>query len=797
MAPQIFKILVLEDDPDLREMVVDVLEVQGYQVKAVSSGEEAVGLADSEAFDLFIADIRMEGMGGLKAIEQAQGMQSDLGSLVISGWASEEETLEAVRLQVGGYLKKPFSMADLIERVKFLLTQKAEQSRRDKDKQAMTAAVFWSLRALARLSDDAALLAPRGALSRVEMLARRLAEMNELRPTEVQEVEVGAAVAALLEMGNIETPEVVQQTGVLGTLFEVLRDFRGSLQDKPDLSLISQIGGLSVVAALRDPDEELPKTEKLVEQYPQRFSEQLLAQYESVAEQPQGLSPKPGTEVMTGLHDPQRLRRSLLSLARTMEGAKDYKSASAAYEKLLERASNSFEATSACLGLARMALSMGDRERAAHWALEAPRRAKPAGPSAFGQAALGCGLLLQQIEHSQAQASLGAAVKYLTRVGLVGSAAIARIALEDHAELDKTLEILGSPTQWDQVSKSATHLLPRILQGWRDEEPWFKIERLVLAFADSLKQMGAQLSTEAKLNLIAILEKHREQASVPLLETLSESDDPKVRARASSLLSEKGESSSNPFIKIHSLGIFEVFLGSERVDDQMWRTQKTKYLPAYLLTRFGKPFRAEEIAELFWPESRTRADQNLWAATSAARRVLKPGDYILREGDNLSFDWETPYWHDYEELSKALEQLEKTSFEDQPESYGRLCQKVSQLYTGPYLDGCFMDWAIRIRGQLEFTVSDTLVKGAHSFLRRKLYSEALEMADRSLEVDPLRGEAFLMKMRAHLGLGQPELTISCFERAEAMLKREFDLEPPMTMVEILTRAKHGLPDPGT
>lgn len=796
MAHSVFKILVLEDDPDLREMVVDVLEEQGYLVKAVSSGEQAVGLADSEAFDLFIADIRMEGMGGLKAIEQAQGRQSDLGSLVISGWASEEETLEAVRLQVGGYLKKPFSMADLIERVKLLLTQKSEQSRREKDKRALKIAVFWSLQTLARLSDEAALLAPRGALQRVEMVARKLAEMNGLRPTEVQEVEVGSAVAALLEMGDIEAPGPVEQAGVMDALFQVLRGFRGSLQERPDLSLVSQIGGLAVVAALRDPDEELPSVEELVRQYPQRFSEQLLSQYEELAKHPHTPSTGLGTEVMTGLHDPQRIRRSLLSLARAMEGIKDFKSASAAYEKLLDRASTSFEATSACLGLARVALLMGDKERASQWALEAPRRAKPAGPSAFGQAALGCGLLLQQIQHPQAQASLGAAVKYLTRVGLVGSAAIARIALEDHENLDQTLEILGSPTQWDQVSKSATHLLPRLLQHWKDEAPWPRIERLILAFADSLKEMEKSLSVDSKLNLIAILEKHKKQASVPLLETLSESGDPKVRARASALLSDKGASSTNPFIKIHSLGIFEVFLGPDRIDDQKWRTQKTKYLPAYLLTRFGKPFRAEEIAELFWPESRAKADQNLWAATSAARRVMKPGDYILREGETLSFDWDTPYWHDYEELSKTLEQLEKTSFEEQPEIYGRLSQKVSQLYTGPYLDGCFMDWAVRIRGQLEFTVSDTLVKGAHSFLRRQLYSEALEMADRALEVDPLRGEAFLMKMRSHLGLGQPELTIGCFEKAESMLKREFGLEPPMTMVEILTRAKHGLPDPG-
>lgn len=796
MAPSVFKILVLEDDPDLRDMVVDVLEEQGYQVKAVSSGEEAVGLADSEAFDLFIADIRMEGMGGLKAIEKAQDRQSDLGSLVISGWASEEETLEAVRLQVGGYLKKPFSMADLIERVKFLLTQKSEQSRREKEKLALETAVFWSMQTLAHLSDEAALVAPRGALSRVEGLAARLAEMNGLRPSEIHEVEVGSSVAALLEIGDIQAPGIVERTGVMGTLFQVLRGFRGSLQDKPDLSIVSQIGGLAVVAALRDPEEELPSVEKLTAQYPHRFSEQLLSQYASLGEQPLELTRGRSPEVMVGLHDPQRIRRSLLSLARAMEGIKDFRSATVAYRKLLERASTSFEATSACLGLARVALMTGDKEQAAYWALEAPRLAKSAGPGAFGQAALGCGLLLQQMDHPQAKASLGAANKYLSRCGLVGSAAIARIVLEDYADLEETLEILGDPTQWDQVSKSSSHLLPKLLQHWKDESPWPRIERLILAFADTLKELVPELESRSRLNLMSILEKNKERASVSLLERLAQSDEPKVRARASGLLDEKGQNQSNPFLKVHSLGFFELFVGSERVDDQKWRTQKTKYLVAYLLTRFGKPFRAEELAELFWPESLTKADQNLWAATSAARRVMKPGEYILREGETLSFDWETPYWHDFEEVSKALEQLEKVSMEEQPELFGKLSQKVSQLYTGPYLDGCFMDWAVRMRGQLEFSVSDTLVKGAHSFLRRQLYSEALEMSDRALEVDPLRGEAFLMKMRSHLGLGQPELTISCYERAEAMLKREFGLEPPMNMVEILTRAKHGLCDPG-
>jgi two-component SAPR family response regulator len=796
MEQTVFKILVLEDDPDLREMLEDVLQEQGYEVHAVASGEQAVGLANAEAFDLFIADIRMEGMGGLKAIEQAQDQQSDLGSLVISGWASEEETLEAVRLQVGGYLKKPFSMADLIERVKKLLSQRAEQIRREQEKRVLQSTALWSLQTLARVSDQAALLAPRGALSRVELVAGELAKANQLDAPTTRQIQVAAAVAALVELGNIKPPEIVERSSALGPLFEVLRDFRASVTHKPELSLIPQIGGLALAAALRGPEEALPRVEAIMEEHPGRFSEGLLRQYGALDSELQCHDDGASPEILLGLRDPHRLQRSLLSVAKTMEACGELGSSAEAYRKLLEHSVNSTEATAACLGLARLALREGASDQAAGWALEAPRRAKSSGPSAFGQAALGCGLMLLDLGHEQAEASLKAAQRVLQRVGLDGSAAIAKVALGDFEHLEQTLQVLADPTQWNQISKLAAHILPKLLEKWEDAPPWPLVERLVLAFADSLKELESTLSTTSKMNLITILGKNEQQASAPLLESLANSHEAKIRAGASTLLRRKQGKSSNPFLRIQSLGFFELFLGESKLDDQLWRTQKTKYLVGYLLSRIGKAVLAEELVEVFWPETRAKAEQNLWAATSAARRVLKPGEYILREGETLKFDWDTPYWHDYEELSKSLDALGKISFESDSEGYGRLSQQVAQLYTGPYLDGCYMEWAVRIRGQLEFQVSETLVKGAHSFLRRRLYPESLEMADRALEVDSLRSEAYLMKMRAHLGLGQPEKTISSYEAGVSMLKREFDMEPPTTMLEILMRAKNGLPDPG-
>ncbi len=795
MKSTTFKILILEDDDDLREMLADVLDEQGYEVTAVATGEEAISFAAGEAFDLFIADIRMEGMGGLKAIEEARDHQKELGSLVISGWASEEETLEAVRLQVGGYLKKPFSMSDLIDRVKSLLTARHEQLRREREKELLRSTALWSLETLARVSDQAGFLAPRGALLKIESVAGMLADLCDLDPIIVQQVRVGASVAALVDIGNIAPPEMVEKNSALHPLFEVLKGYKQSVTQAPDTPLTSQIAGLALAVALRDPDEELPDLQWIQDQYPHRFSESLLAKYQTLQERfSQSLQPAP--EMLLGLRSPTSISRSLLSVAKTMEACGDPRSAWSAYLKLLEGEGMVREATAACLGLARLAIKQKDLQASAKWALEAPRRAKPLGPSAFGQAALGCGLILQEIGHEQAEASLTAAVRVLEKIGLVGSAAIAKIALDDHQDLERTLQILANPAHWDQVSTAAPRILPKLLERWSDGSPWPIAERLILAFSDLLIAREDTLSSTAKDHLLTILEKRPKEVPATLIEGLASSADPNMKARACALQSVLKGKEGSPFLRIHSLGFFELHLGGTAIDDQRWRTQKTKYLVAYLLSKNGKPCLSEELVDLFWPDSRAKAEQNLWAATTAARRVLKPGSYLLREGDTLSFDWDAPYWHDYEELNKALLELSHLNPANDLESFASLSQKIAQLYTGPYLDGCYMDWAVRLRGHLEVSVSQALVSGSHCFLRLRRYAEALEMATRAMEVEPFRGETFLMKMRAHLGLGQPELTISTFQEGALMLKREFELEPPTSMLEVSMRAKNGLPDSG-
>ena len=110
-------ILVVEDDNELRELLLEVLEENGYQVEGASSGHEAIEKARESAFDLVITDIRMGEMNGLEALLEVKEDTTDFESMVITGYADEEIPAQALRMGVGEYLKKPFELDHFVAAV--------------------------------------------------------------------------------------------------------------------------------------------------------------------------------------------------------------------------------------------------------------------------------------------------------------------------------------------------------------------------------------------------------------------------------------------------------------------------------------------------------------------------------------------------------------------------------------------------------------------------------------------------------------------------------------------------------
>jgi CheY-like chemotaxis protein len=111
------RVLVVDDEPDVREMLEAVLGGEGYQVTTVPDGETALAAARSTRFDLATMDLRMPGMSGREALAALREIDPQLPVLVISGYATPEEATACLALGAIAVVSKPFGVASLLERI--------------------------------------------------------------------------------------------------------------------------------------------------------------------------------------------------------------------------------------------------------------------------------------------------------------------------------------------------------------------------------------------------------------------------------------------------------------------------------------------------------------------------------------------------------------------------------------------------------------------------------------------------------------------------------------------------------
>jgi two-component system KDP operon response regulator KdpE len=111
------RILVVDDEPQLRRVMRVALTKQGYIIDDVRSGEAALDKLREERFDLVILDRNMPGMGGVEAC-RAIREHSDIGIIMLTVRKSEPERIEALDAGADDYITKPFSMPELQARIR-------------------------------------------------------------------------------------------------------------------------------------------------------------------------------------------------------------------------------------------------------------------------------------------------------------------------------------------------------------------------------------------------------------------------------------------------------------------------------------------------------------------------------------------------------------------------------------------------------------------------------------------------------------------------------------------------------
>ena len=117
------RVLIVEDEPDIRELVVHHLKREGYQVSAASSGEEALRQVQAAPPDLVILDLMMPAMNGLEVCRRLRQDPVTASLPIVMLTAKGDEVDRVLGLEIGAddYIVKPFSPKELLARVRALL----------------------------------------------------------------------------------------------------------------------------------------------------------------------------------------------------------------------------------------------------------------------------------------------------------------------------------------------------------------------------------------------------------------------------------------------------------------------------------------------------------------------------------------------------------------------------------------------------------------------------------------------------------------------------------------------------
>ena len=107
------KVLVVDDEEDILEVIQDRLEAYGFAVVTAGNGLEALKKLSMEKFDGIFLDVKMPEMGGIEALEEIRKRDSEIPIIIITSSTTKDSALEAMAKGANDYVLKPFEWEEL------------------------------------------------------------------------------------------------------------------------------------------------------------------------------------------------------------------------------------------------------------------------------------------------------------------------------------------------------------------------------------------------------------------------------------------------------------------------------------------------------------------------------------------------------------------------------------------------------------------------------------------------------------------------------------------------------------
>ena len=128
------KLLLAEDDAELREVLVEALTLESFKVVAIDNAEDALDIASEQHFDLALFDVVMTGMTGIEAISTLRRQHPNIGIIITTAFATVDVAVDAMKKGADEFLTKPFNLAALSVTLKRVHAERSPKSPLDERK---------------------------------------------------------------------------------------------------------------------------------------------------------------------------------------------------------------------------------------------------------------------------------------------------------------------------------------------------------------------------------------------------------------------------------------------------------------------------------------------------------------------------------------------------------------------------------------------------------------------------------------------------------------------------------------
>jgi DNA-binding NtrC family response regulator len=128
------RILVVDDDENIRKVLVTILEDEGYSVESVGTARKAIEKTRRNYYNLALIDVRLPDMEGIELLTRMKDTTPKMRKIIITGYPTLQNAVEAVNKGADAYVLKPFDVEKVLEKIKEQLKKQEEEKSYSQEK---------------------------------------------------------------------------------------------------------------------------------------------------------------------------------------------------------------------------------------------------------------------------------------------------------------------------------------------------------------------------------------------------------------------------------------------------------------------------------------------------------------------------------------------------------------------------------------------------------------------------------------------------------------------------------------